>query len=398
MLTVSKPWPGSFTPSSSSRLTLSGEGFRLGAFTGRLATTMSKRLLPVTAALLALLVAAILLAAAKGAVEIAPGDAAGILLSRLGLPVAGAWQPSDERILVEVRLPRIATAIVVGAALAQAGVIFQGLLRNPMADPYIIGTSGGAALGATVAMLLPVQFAAWIPSSGSAGFAATASTLLGFTPVPVFAFLGALLTVLAVYSIARVGARTPVVTLLLTGFATSSLLAAFMSLLMLISGSALQRIVFWTMGGLSVLGWSQLAVVAPLVLLGSIAAYALAWDLNVLMLGEEHAGHLGVDVERRKIVLLALGSLLTGSAIALSGLVGFVGLVIPHVARLLLGPDHRVLLPASALLGAIFLLLADLVARTIIAPTEMPVGIITALVGAPFFIYLLRKARHTYSF
>jgi iron complex transport system permease protein len=355
------------------------------------------------------LAAAGMAAAALGAVSIPTASVTGMLLRQLGLPIPVTWSPTDESILLQVRLPRVATAILVGAALAEAGVIFQGLLRNPMADPYIIGTSGGAALGATVAMMLPL-LAAFLPAGFPAFDVALASlplppnlqafwaSALGFSPVPILAFLGALVAVLVVYNLARVGQRTPVVTLLLAGFATSSLLAAVMSFLMLISGSALQRIVFWTMGGLAVLGWSQIAIVAPLIVGSIIAVYPLAWDLNVFLLGEEEAANLGVNVERRKLALLILGSLLTGAAIALSGLVGFVGLVIPHVTRLLLGPDHRLLLPASAMVGAIFLLLADLVARTIMAPTEMPVGIITALVGAPLFIYLLRKGKREYSF
>lgn len=358
------------------------------------------------AALTVALLAAIVAAAAWGAVPLPPGNIMGIALHRIGVPIPVTWPEVDERILFDVRLPRIVTAIIVGAALSQAGVIFQALLRNPMADPYIIGTSGGAALGATLAMMLPLLVGRAPQAAGEGGAAAGLAvdvlssiiTMLGFTPVPVLAFLGALGAVTVVYQIARIGPRTPVVTLLLAGFATSSFLAALMSLLMLLSGSALQRIVFWTMGGLSTLGWSQIAVVAPLVGLGMALAYPLAWDMNVLVLGEEHAASLGVPVETRKVQLLAIGSLLTGAAIALSGLVGFVGLVIPHLARLLLGPDHRLLLPASALVGAAFLLLADLAARTIIAPTEMPVGIVTALVGAPFFMHLLRRARSTYTF
>jgi iron complex transport system permease protein len=360
----------------------------------------------VLAALTVALLAAIVAAAAWGAVPLPPGNVLGIALHRIGVPIPVTWPEVDERILFDVRLPRIVTAIIVGAALSQAGVIFQALLRNPMADPYIIGTSGGAALGATLAMMLPLLANRSPQLAGEGGASAGLAVdvvgsiinLLGFTPVPLLAFLGALGAVTVVYQIARIGPRTPVVTLLLAGFATSSFLAALMSLLMLLSGSALQRIVFWTMGGLSTLGWSQIAVVAPLVGLGMALAYPLAWDLKVLILGEEHAASLGVPVERRKVQLLAIGSLLTGAAIALSGLVGFVGLVIPHLARLLLGPDHRLLLPASALVGAAFLLLADLVARTIIAPTEMPVGIVTALVGAPFFMHLLRRARSTYTF
>lgn len=372
-------------------------------------TVSTQRAVLVLAGLAACLAVAGIASTALGAVSIPTGSVVAMLLHQLGLPIPVTWPPTDERILLQVRLPRVATAILVGAALAEAGVIFQGLLRNPMADPYIIGTSGGAALGATVAMMLPLLAAslpAGFPALGAAlaglplpsDFRDSLASALGFSPVPILAFVGALASVLVVYNLARVGPRTPVVTLLLAGFATSSLLAAVMSFLMLISGSALQRIVFWTMGGLAVLGWSQIAVVGPLIL-GSIAAvYPLAWDLNVFLLGEEEAAFLGLNVERRKLYLLILGSLLTGAAIALSGLVGFVGLVVPHVTRLLLGPDHRLLLPASALIGAIFLLLADLVARTIMAPTEMPVGIITALVGTPLFIYLLRKGKHEYVF
>ncbi len=368
-----------------------------------------KRPFLVLGALVACLAAVGVAATALGAVSIPGGSVVAMLLHQFGVPVPVTWLATDERILFEVRLPRVVTAILVGAALAEAGVIFQGLLRNPMADPYIIGTSGGAALGATVAMMLPLLAAAApgsLPDLSGAlrdlpvppEISDVLANALGFSPVPVLAFLGALTSVMVVYNLARVGSRTPVVTLLLAGFATSSLLAAVMSFLMMISGSALQRIVFWTMGGLSVLGWSQIAVVAPLIIGTIIVTYPLAWDLNVFLLGEEEAANLGLNVERRKLLLLALGSLLTGAAIALSGLVGFVGLVIPHVTRLLLGPDHRLLLPASALVGAIFLLLADLVARTIMAPTEMPVGIITALVGAPLFIYLLRKGKREYVF
>jgi iron complex transport system permease protein len=200
------------------------------------------------------------------------------------------------------------------------------------------------------------------------------------------------------YNIARVGARAAVVTLLLAGFATSSMLAAVMSFLMLVSGATLRRIILWTMGGLAVTGWSQVAIVAPLVLGAMLVAGLFARDLNAFLLGEEEAAYLGVNVERRKLTLLLLGSLLTGAAVSLSGLVGFVGLVIPHVARLVLGPDHRLLLPASALVGAAFLVLADLLARSLLAPTEIPVGIVTALIGAPFFIYLLRRSKREYRF
>ena len=335
----------------------------------------------VLAALTLALLAAVVLAVALGAVAVPLGDIARMVLARLApgrLPVT--WTPGDEVIVFTLRLPRVVAAALVGGALAVAGVVFQGLLQNPLADPYIIGTSGGAALGATIALSLPVQ-ALWF----------------GFGLVPVLAFAGAMLAVLLVYNIARVGARAPVVTLLLAGFATSSMLAAVMSFLMLVSGATLRRIILWTMGGLAVSGWSQVAIVAPLVLGAMLVAGLFARDLNAFLLGEEEAAYLGVNVERRKLTLLLLGSLLTGAAVSLSGLVGFVGLVIPHVARLVLGPDHRLLLPASALVGAAFLVLADLLARSLLAPTEIP-GIVTALIGAPFFIYLLRRSKREYRF
>jgi len=332
--------------------------------------------------LLAILVTVIIAATALGTVSIPLPRVASILVARvMGADALSQWPESEVAILWQLRLPRVLTAAVVGIALAAAGVIFQGLLRNPMADPYIIGTSGGAALGATAALLLPWRWM-W----------------LGFTPVPVMAFLGAVLAVLIVYNIARVGHQTPITTLLLSGFAFSSIMAAVMSFLMLLSGNTLRRIVLWTMGGIGVSGWEPLAVVTPLILLGIGLAYTMSGQLNVLLLGEEQAAHLGIQVERGKIILLVLGALLTGAAVSVSGLVGFVGLVIPHVARLIFGPDHRILLPASALSGGIFLVLADLLARLLLAPSEIPLGTVTALIGAPFFIYLLRKSKKEYTF
>ena len=322
------------------------------------------------------------LATSVGTVTVPLGQVVGIVARRLlGVGPAGGWSPQAEAIIFQIRLPRVVTAAVVGSALAAAGTLFQGLLRNPMADPYIIGTSGGAALGATVALILPWQVV-W----------------LGFTPVPILAFVGAMGAVLLVYRIARVGPRTPITTLLLAGFALSSLLAAVMSLLMLAGTRTLQRVVLWTMGGVVTSGWSQILVVTPLVLVGIVLAFLLTPDLNAFLLGEEQAAHLGVNVERRKLALLMVGSLLTAAAVSVSGLVGFIGLVVPHVSRLLFGSDHRFLLPASALVGSIFLVLADLLARMLMSPAEIPVGIITALVGAPFFIYLLRHSKREYMF
>lgn len=329
-----------------------------------------------------ILLCALLLAASLGTVAIPATDIAAIVLKRaVGLSTGVQWSDTQEVIVWQLRLPRVFGAALVGAALAAAGVLFQGLLRNPMADPYLLGTSGGAALAATMALLLPVSVG-----------------VLGFTLVPFAAFFGALASVLLVYQIARVGPRTPITTLLLAGFAASSMMAAVMSFLMLMNQNTLQRVVLWTMGGISASGWDALRIIAPLMLVGFVAAFAMSNDLNAFLLGEEQAAALGVAVERKKFLVMSIGALLTGAAVAVSGLVGFVGLIVPHVVRLVLGPDHRLLLPASILSGSIFLVLADLVARMVLAPSEVPLGVVTALIGAPFFIYLLRRTKREYIF
>jgi iron complex transport system permease protein len=345
--------------------------------------TFSRKSRPVIVAALCLaLMLVVVTAAALGTARVPFRQVARLILAQVpGLHVEPTWTDQAEAIILHIRLPRVITAATVGFGLAVAGSVFQGLLRNPMADPYIIGTSGGAALGATLALLVPVQVV-W----------------LGFTLVPLAAFAGSLAAVLGVYAIARSGPRTPITTLLLAGFALSSLMAAAMSFLMLLSGETMHRVVLWTMGGVSASGWQQLRVVIPLILLGSTAAYVLAGDLNAFLVGEEQAAHLGVSVERRKLTLLVLGSLLTGASVSVSGLVGFVGLIVPHAARLVFGSDHRLLLPTSGLLGGIFLVVADAAARLALSPAEVPVGIVTAVIGAPFFLYLLRRSRRGYDF
>jgi iron complex transport system permease protein len=331
------------------------------------------------------LVGAMLLACAVGAVSIPPLDIVKMTLNRLPLfDFQPTWQLTDETIIFQIRLIRVVAGVLIGAALATAGVLFQGLLRNPMADPYIIGTSAGAALGATLAMMVPLGLA-----------------FAGFGLVPVGAFCGALLTVLLVYNLARVGGKTPVVSMLLAGFVVSAMLASVMSFLIIVSDILqlkLHSVFSFIMGSISVQEWSQIAVIAPLILGGIVVARFFAFHLNAFALGEEGAAYLGISVEREKILILALGSLLTACAVSLSGLIGFVGLVVPHAVRLALGPDHRLLLPASALAGAAFLVIADTLARTLLAPTEIPVGIFTALIGAPFFIFLLRRSRREYAF
>ena len=331
------------------------------------------------------LIVSLFLASAFGAVTISLPDVVKMTLNKMAIfDFTSTWRAVDETIIFQIRLPRVIGAALIGAALATAGVLFQGLFRNPMADPYIIGTSAGAALGATIAMILPINLA-----------------FLGFGLVPLAAFAGALTTVIIVYNLARVGGKTPIVSMLLAGFVVSALLAAIISFMMAISGRLdldIRSVYSFLMGQVSVVGWEQIAVIAPLVIGGVIGARFFAYHLNAFSLGEEGAAYLGIEVERDKMFILALGSLLTAAAVSIGGLIGFVGLVMPHAVRLSLGPDHRLLLPASALAGATFVVIADLLARIILAPTPIPVGIVTAVVGAPFFLYLLRRSRREYAF
>jgi len=344
-----------------------------------------KRVILVLSLLSGSLITAIFLANVFGVVDISLSDMVKMVLNKLAIfDFANTWRAVDETIILQIRLPRVIGGAMVGAALATAGVLFQGLLRNPMADPYIIGTSAGAALGATIAMILPVNLA-----------------FLGFGLVPIAAFCGALATVILVYNLARVGGKTPVISMLLAGFVVSALLAAIIAFLMSISGQLgldIRSVYSFLMGHISVTGWTQIAIITPLVIGGIIVARFFAFHLNAFSLGEEGAAHLGVEVERDKILILALGSLLTAAAVSISGLVGFVGLVVPHAVRLSLGPDHRLLIPASALAGSAFMVIADLLARILLAPVEIPVGIVTAIIGAPFFLYLLRRSRREYAF
>jgi len=325
---------------------------------------------------LAALVIAVLAAVAAGSVAIAPADTLGILLRALGLPVEASWSPAAETIVLDLRLPRVLTAVVVGAGLAVAGATFQGLLRNPLADPYVLGTASGAALGAAIAVLVPVR-----------------AVILEFGLLNALAFAGALGAVAVVWALGRGGAFAPLTGLLLTGYAVGSLLAAGLAMTMYLSGANLRQIFAFLLGGLEGSSWLRLAVAAPLIVGGTIAIAARARVLDGLLLGEEAAAHLGVNVRRERVILLGLGSLVTAAAVAVSGLIGFVGLVAPHVVRLLVGPSARLVVPLSAVFGAALLVLADLGARL---AGEIPVGVVTALIGAPFFVVLLRRARLGY--
>jgi iron complex transport system permease protein len=331
---------------------------------------------------IALLAVVGLVAVALGSVGIGVGETAGIIGHRLvGIPAVPTWTPQAETIVLELRLPRVLTAMLVGGGLAMAGTAFQALLRNPLADPYIIGTAAGASLGAVAALVLPVL----VP-----GLAVlTAGSWLGVGAVQLLAFTGGLTTVLVVYTVAR-GARGGAVTLLLTGYAVSSVLAAGVALLMFLAGNRLGVVFAWIMGSLEVAGWRDLLVAAPIVGISLLALLARWRRLNVLLLGDVAAAHLGVDVGRERFLLTVLASLATSAVVAISGTIGFVGLVVPHVLRLAIGPDHRLLLPASLVYGAVLLTVADLVARLV---GGIPVGIVTALIGAPFFIWLLVRSR-----
>ncbi|MGD0921626.1 MAG: iron ABC transporter permease [Terriglobia bacterium] len=282
-----------------------------------------------------------------------------------------AAQPEASTIVREIRLPRILLAMLVGAALAVSGTALQALLRNPLADPYVLGISSGAALGAIIALYV-------------GGRVAAAS--------PLVAFAGALLTTAWVYLLGRRAGRLASYTLVLAGVITASFLSAvILFVLTLLSTRDVRGIAFWLMGDLSVVTDMQLRILLPVVALGILALYAFAKDLNVLLLGEEEAAHLGVNVARVQTAVFLLASLLTGMAVSVSGAIGYLGLLVPHLGRMVVGNDHRTLLPTAALGGAIVLTLSDTLARTVVAPAELPVGAVTAVAGAPVFIYLLRR-------
>ncbi|QYZ80411.1 iron ABC transporter permease [Methanofollis formosanus] len=315
---------------------------------------MQKKTWIVLVALLLLLGASVILTTAIGTSG----------LSLLDLSPAGIMQ-----ILFDVRLPRVLAALLVGAGLAAAGTAMQGLFKNSMADPYIIGTSSGGALGAALSIVF----------------------LMGWG-LPIFAFVGATASTVVVYLISRRDGKVAVETLLLSGIAVSLFLSSLLSFVMYISGKSLHQIMFWLMGGLWNVWWDDVHV-ALLILIGCFVLFFFARDLNVISLGEEDALHLGVDVERLKLALLLLSSFITGIAVSVAGAIGFIGLITPHVMRIIVGPDHRVLLPAAMMAGAAILMWADTLARTM--PNEIPVGIVTAFFGAPFFIYLLRSRTRT---
>ena len=305
---------------------------------------------------------------ALGAVRVPVPD----IFAAIGRALSGTPGPMSDTVIVSIRLPRVILAALVGACLASAGVLYQALFRNPLADPFILGISSGAGLGAIAVMV-----------------ATTSATALRFGAVPAGAFVGAIATIALVVRLASWRGRIDTTSLLLSGVAISYTLAALTSFLMVLSRESMASIVFWMMGGLTSASWEYVAVIVPMFAIGMIVPAISTRSLNLMLLGDGRAAHLGLDVERFKLLVLGAGSLLVAAAVSVSGLIGFVGLMTPHMVRMVLGPDHRLLVPASVLGGATLMVLADLIARTVLAPVEIPVGIVTALFGGPFFIWLL---------
>lgn len=285
------------------------------------------------------------------------------------------WTSAEESVIVQLRLPRVLSAAIVGVALSMAGVAFQCLFRNPMADPYVLGVASGAGFGASIAMVLRLGF----------------SFLGAIYAIPFMASIGAISTVFLVYGIAKTGTELPVLKLLLAGIAVSSFFSALISVTMALAGEDLHAVYMWLLGGFSLSRWEYIYIAAPTVIVGFIILYAFAKDFNIILLGEEQAKQLGVEVESVKKTVLTVSSIITAVAVSISGIIGFIGLIIPHTMRILVGPDHRILLPSSALAGAAILVLCDTIARNMVRPITLPTGIITTMLGCPFFIYLLKK-------
>ncbi|MGB2991842.1 MAG: iron ABC transporter permease [Paenisporosarcina sp.] len=305
----------------------------------------------------------------------------GVTVGSVSIPVQVLWNPDmDEaasNILWNIRMPRVVLAGLVGASLAIAGAAFQGLLKNPLADPYTLGVSSGASVGAVVTLFFGIS----VP-------------FLGLFTLPVFSMIGAFLTMVTVMSFAKLIDRAmKMETIILTGIIFSSFLGSVISLMISLSGEELRQIIGWLLGSVSMRGWPYVTMALPFMTIGFLLLWLNRRELNALVFGEERAKHLGVNVKRRKMMILTGGSILTGAAVAVSGTIGFVGLVVPHMTRMLWGSDHRHVLPLSFINGASLLIICDLVSRTIISPSELPIGVITAFIGAPVFAFIFWKQR-----
>ena len=328
-----------------------------------------------SSALVAILIASIMVSAVVGQLSISVTEVVGTVLTWVG--ISTAWAPADPIVVATlevVRFPRIVMALAVGAALAVAGALMQAVFGNPLAEPGVVGVSAGAALGASTAIVFGI-------AAGGGG-------------VALLAFLGGLGATLLVYAVARAGGRTEVVTLLLTGIAINAFAQAGLAFVLFVADTASrEQIVFWQLGSLAGSLWSEVTIVLPVLILGTVVAVLLASKLDLLSLGERNARHLGVDVEQLRIISIVLVALLTGVAVAFAGIIAFVGLVVPHIIRMALGPAHRGLLVASAVGGGALLAIADLLTRTVVSGADLPIGMLTALVGGPFFFGLLYQQR-----
>ena len=324
------------------------------------------------------LLAAVVVAAGRGQLDVAPAEVIGSLLHRLGLDLGPMpSHPQGDVTLWAVRFPRVVMAAVAGAALATAGALMQGIFGNPLAEPGVVGVSSGAALAASTVIVFDLAF-------------------VGTWTVALFAFVGGLVTTILVYLLSRDGGRTEVVTLVLTGIAVNAVASAGLAFLLFLGDQqAREEIVFWQLGSLNGSRWEQVGVAAPVMVVGLVVAMAMSRRLDLLALGDRAARHVGVDVERLRMGAIVVVALLTAAAVAFCGIIAFVGLVVPHLVRLLAGPGHRLLVPASALGGALLLVVADLGARTLVAYADLPIGMLTSLVGGPFFFWLIRRARRT---
>ena len=320
------------------------------------------------------LLGVLVLATGVGAVRIAPLE----VMQAVWRGVMGDLSGSSDVIIWQIRLPRVLLASLVGASLSLSGVAFQGIFRNPLADPYLLGVASGAGFGATLVLVF-----------------ATSTPLLLQLGVPLAAFIFALLSVSLVILFAKQGGRVPLVSLILAGVVVGSSLTAATSFMMLLAREQAAGVLAWLLGSFALSSWSKIISVLPFILIAGVATMLSARALNLLQLGEAQAAQLGLNVETFKYALIAVATLATAAAVSVSGIIGFVGLMVPHAVRLAVGPDHRTLVPLAAVWGALFIVLADLFARTVIAPSELPVGVVTALVGGPFFLYLLRRQKGT---
>ena len=324
------------------------------------------------------LVVVALVAAGSGQLRVPPLEVLGSVLRHIGIDwLPGPSHPQGDAALWDVRFPRVTMAMLVGAALAVAGAVMQGIFGNPLADPGVVGVSSGSALAASTVIVFGLTFA-------------------GSWTIALFAFVGGLVTAIAVYLLSRSQGKTEVVTLILTGIAVNAVAGAGLAFLTFLGDTqAREQIVFWQLGSLNGTRWQYVVVVLVLVVVGIAASLSFSRKLDLLSLGDRSATHLGLNVERLRAVAIVVVALLTAAAVAFCGIISFVGLVVPHMIRMIAGPGHRVLVPASALGGAVLLMLADLVARTAVAYADLPIGMITALVGGPFFFWLLRRARRS---